>query len=79
LRLLSFTLHFFLPTSKIFWDQWSCGPLYYAALFASLPNFSATLNEEKMAYLASPQYDIFSIGICLRDVPLFIESSKVIE
>lgn len=50
-----------------------------ATEFASLPNFSATLNEEKMAYLASPQYDIFSIGICLRDVPLFIESSKVIE
>ena len=32
LRLLSFTLHFFLPTSNIFWDQWSCSPLYYAAL-----------------------------------------------
>jgi hypothetical protein len=29
---LSFTLHFFLATTKNFWDQWSCGPLYYAAL-----------------------------------------------
>ena len=31
-NLLWFHPKFFLPTSKIFWDQWSRGPPYYAAL-----------------------------------------------
>jgi hypothetical protein len=45
LRLLSFTLHFFLPTSNIFWDQWSRGPLYYAALRPHITNKLVTLEN----------------------------------